>query len=131
MPGIKRVFIPKIGAVKEIFSQTVFYMSILNFIMIGFTAYNTTLRPYIVEYFDWMQAWMFILILFVILIIGMFIEYIFIMPSYYSFRGKQYSEHSQWNGKKEDNITEEQLKKAIREVLDERGRNNLSSKPSK
>ncbi len=138
MPGIKRYKIPFIGALKETLSQTVFWMSIINFLLIGLTAYNTTLKTYIIDLLPWVQAWMFILVMVCILAIAMLIEYKFIMPAYYEFRGGQYKKHSEWNGSstgtetKEEvkDFSREELKKILNEVLDERDRNNNSSKTS-
>jgi len=94
---IKKVFtqkrLPGIGAVKDIMIHSAFYFSIVNFGLIAATAYNTTLRPYFQQYTPWINFPLFISILAGIAVGTMLLEYKFVLPSYYAFRGKQYWKH--------------------------------------
>lgn len=86
--------LPFIGGLKDVLAHTAFWISIVNFSLIGVTAYNTTLRAYLIEYTPWLKIWMFLGVLVVIVGVMMFLEYKFIMPSYYSFRERQYTNDS-------------------------------------
>ena len=82
-----------IGSVKEILAHTVFWVSMINFVLIAATAYNTTLFPYINTYFNWVTFPIFMLALTIIVGIAMLIEYKVIIPSVISFRNRQEYEH--------------------------------------
>jgi len=89
----KQYKLPWVGGAKEMLAQTVFYISMINFVLIAITAYNTTLRTYLQSWLPGFQLWMFFAILTTLVIIIMIIEYKFIAPSLYSFRSKQMFEH--------------------------------------
>lgn len=82
-----------VGGIKQILLQTVFYVSIINFLLIAMTAYNTTLRAHILVALPWFKLWMFIMGLAVLVGIAMVIEYKVIYPSYIAFQNKQEYEH--------------------------------------
>lgn len=90
---LKQYKIPWVGGLKDVLAQTVFYVSMINFVLIGITAYNTTLREYFIRWIPGFQLWMFFAII-IILVFGlMVLEYKYIVPSLYSFRSKQMFEH--------------------------------------
>lgn len=90
---LKQHKIPWIGGFKDMLGQLVFYVSMVNFILIVITAYNTTLREYIINWVPGFQLWMFYAILIIIIFGLMVLEYKYIVPSLYSFRSKQMFEH--------------------------------------
>ena len=90
---LKQYKIPWIGGFKDILGQLVFYVSMVNFILIVVTAYNTTLREYFVKWIPGFQLWMFFAVLIFMILGMMVIEYKFIVPSLYAFRSKQLFEH--------------------------------------
>jgi len=90
---LKQYNIVWIGGFKEVLSQTLFYVAIINFILIAITAYNTTLRVFILEWIPDFKLWMFFGILITSVLLGMILEYKFITPSLFSFRSKQMFEH--------------------------------------
>ncbi len=90
---LRQYHIPYLGGLKDIAMMTVFYMSIINFILIATTAYYTTLRPFILEHAPWFKLWMFIGALVVVALCGMVLEYKFMYASYFTFRNKQEFEH--------------------------------------
>ena len=103
---LKRVLrqykIPWIGGFKETLSQVAFWISMINFVMLGGTFYYTTLR-YIAP---WFSPSLFLLSVVVIVLIGLVIEYKFIVPSLWIFRGKQMFEHQSEIMNKLDEIIE-------------------------
>lgn len=90
---LRQYKIPLVGGLKDVLLQTVFYVSMVNFILITVTAYNTTLREYFIRWIPGFQLWMFFAILIFIIGVLMVLEYKYIVPSFYSFRSKQMFEH--------------------------------------
>jgi hypothetical protein len=85
--------IPLIGALKDILTQTLFYVSAINFILIAATAYGTTLGGPIQHSFPWLKFPVFMGFLFLVVITGMFIEYKYVYPSLYCFKNQQEYTH--------------------------------------
>lgn len=90
---LRQYNLPWIGGVKVVLGQTIFYFSVINFILIAITAYHTTLRDFFLVHVPWVKFWMFMLVLAVLIFILMFLEYKFIMASHFSFQSKQLFEH--------------------------------------
>lgn len=90
---LKQYTIPWVGGFKEVLGQTLFYITAINFTLIAITAYNTTLRVFILEWLPEFKLWMFFGILVTCVLLGMILEYKFITPSQYAFRSKQLFEH--------------------------------------
>lgn len=90
---LKQYKTPGIGGFKEILAQTVFYITVINFILITVTAYNTTLREFFLVWMPGFKLWMFFVILIAGVLLGMILEYKFITPSQYAFKSKQLFEH--------------------------------------
>lgn len=74
-----------IGEFKETLAQALFWFTILNFLMIGGTFYYTTLR-FIVP---WFSLPMFIVVVVVGSIVVFILEYKYVVPSIWAFRGRQ------------------------------------------
>ena len=104
--------IPWVGMLKDLAVMTMFYVSIINFILIALTAYYTTLRPVIMAHAPWFKVWMFLLVLVGLSLIGMLLEYKFVYASYFAFRNKQEFEHENLI-KKEIREQFEDLRKAL------------------
>jgi len=85
--------ISRVGGFKDMLTQTVFYISMINFVLIAVTAYNSTLRAIIIEWIPGFKLWMFFGILIILVLVAMVLEYKYIAPSLYSFRSKQMFEH--------------------------------------
>jgi len=77
--------VPWIGEFKETLAQAAFWFSLSNFIMIAATFYFTTLRHIV----PWLELWMFITTAFVAILVILVVEYKFITPSIWAFRGEQ------------------------------------------
>ena len=82
-----------VGGAKEVLGHTIFWVSMINFVLIAATAYNTTLKDYIINYMGWVTFPLFMLFLAIVVFIAMLIEYRFIIPSVMAFRNKQEYEH--------------------------------------
>ena len=89
----KQKNLPWIGPLKDIVMSTVFYISIINFILISVTAYYTTLRPFLLIYAPWFKIWMWLSLLVGIVLVMMVLEYKFVYASWYTFRNKQEATH--------------------------------------
>jgi type I restriction-modification system DNA methylase subunit len=99
-------FGPLIGGIKDIAQYTAFYVTIINFILIAVTAYNTTLRDWILKELPWFSFPIFIVTLVVLVGIAMILEFKFVYPSIWAFRNKQEYTHTSL------------LRKDLKEVLD-------------
>ena len=82
--GRQRV-VPWIGEFKETLAQAAFWFSLANFVMIAATFYFTTLRHIL----PGLKLWMFLTTAFTAIIAILIVEYKFITPSIWAFRGKQ------------------------------------------
>ena len=82
--GHQRV-VPGVGEFKETLAQMMFWASIVNFTMIAGTFYYTTLRHVL----PWFDLKMFIVAVVIGGVIIYIIEFKFIVPSIWAFRGKQ------------------------------------------
>jgi len=80
------------------------YLSMINFALIAPTAY-AVLKPSIVGIIPWMSFGVFIGILVGLVLVTMFLEYKFMMPSHIAFLNKQVYKH------------ESPVRKDLREVL--------------
>lgn len=81
----KQKMLPWIGEFKETLAQALFWGSILNWVMVAGTFYYTTLRNVV----PWFSLGWFVTIIVVGVVVIFFIEYKFIVPSIWAFRGKQ------------------------------------------
>jgi bifunctional ADP-heptose synthase (sugar kinase/adenylyltransferase) len=82
--GRQRI-VPWIGEFKETLAQAAFWFTAVNFVMVAGTFYFTTLR-YVVP---WFTLPMFVTIAVVGILVILVIEYKYITPSIWKFRGKQ------------------------------------------
>lgn len=92
--GTQKV-IPGIGEFKETLSQVLFWGSIANWMMVAGTFYYTTLR-YIAPWFS--LGW-FIGVIAIGMLMIFIIEFKYVVPSIWAFRGKQMDLR---NGKSKD-----------------------------
>lgn len=87
IPEQKKVS-PFWGGIKELLGRAMFYVGIINFILIMITAYHTSIKDIMSIPF-----WTFFLVLTAILFIVMVFEYIVILPSSISFSNRQSYKH--------------------------------------
>ncbi len=92
--------LPWIGALKDLWAMTSVYISAINFVLITITAYGTTIGPMLRTpgagwlYLPWMRLQWFILALIIIVLTAMYLEYILVYKSYFTFRNKQEYDHN-------------------------------------
>ena len=67
-------------------------LSIINFASIAIILYANT-QPYLLVYAPWIALWMFMLVLLFVVVVLMVVAYLFIIPSMWTFRGKQIFGH--------------------------------------
>lgn len=81
----KQKLIPWVGEFKETLAQALFWGTIVNFIMVAGTFYYTTLRHVL----PWFNLGLFVTAGCVSLVVILVVEFKFIVPSIWAFRGKQ------------------------------------------
>ena len=87
IPEQKKVS-PFWGGLKELLGRAMFYIGIINFILITITAYHTSIKDIMPIPF-----WIFFLLLFIGLLILMILEYVIILPSSIAFSNRQSYKH--------------------------------------
>ena len=100
-------FGPWLGGFKDLFSRTMLYISIINFILIAITAYDVTLRSFVLQYLPWISFWIYLVILIGVVLLAMVLEFKFIIPSHYTFLNKQEFEHQNLIRKELEDIRKE------------------------
>ena len=96
----------KIGGFKDLLGRTLFYVSIVNFILIAATAYHTTLRDIVHTWLPWFNFPVFLGVLVAGLLLMMILEYKVVLPSAWAFSNRQQYEHQNLLRKQLDRIEE-------------------------
>ena len=81
----RQKLIPWVGEFKETLAQAMFWASIINFLMVAGTFYFTTLR----HIAPWFKLWMFIVFGAVGIVVIFVVEFKYVVPSIWAFRGRQ------------------------------------------
>jgi len=92
-----------------------FWMSLVNFLMMAVTTYTVT-REYTISIFPWFSIWIFLSILGLIIATVMVFEYKLVYPSRVAFRNQQEYVHDSPIKKDLKDVKDEQ--KLVREDLD-------------
>lgn len=105
----------KLGGFVDTLAFTMFWMSLVNFLMMAITTYTVT-RDYTILLLPWFSIWIFLTLLGIIILTVMVFEYKLVYPSRVAFRNQQ--EYAHDSPIKEDlkQIKEEQER--VREDLD-------------
>ena len=82
-----------VGALKDLFTRVVFYVTALNFVLLAATAYHTTLRETIQSQLPWLTFPVFLGVLVVLVLISMVIEYKIVLPSTIAYLNEQGYKH--------------------------------------
>lgn len=102
--------IPGIGEFKETLSQALFWGSIVNYVMVAATFYYTTLRMVA----PWFRLHWFVLTIFIGAVIIYIVEFKYVVPSIWAFRGKQMDLRNKTKNS-DDNLTDkDKIEKAMR-----------------
>lgn len=81
----KQRLIPWVGEFKETLSQVIFWGSMVNWVMVAGTFYYTTLRHVL----PWFRLGLFVGLVGVGMVVIFVLEFKFVVPSIWAFRGKQ------------------------------------------
>jgi len=95
-----------LGALKDLFGRTAFYISIGNFVLIAVTAYHTTLRDPILGWLPWFTFPLFMGVVVMLVLLAMILEYKFVVPSSITFINRQVYEHRSLLRRDLEQITE-------------------------
>lgn len=85
---IKQTHIPGVGALVDSLFSCLPFLSFINFAFISIVLYSD-IAPYLKLHAPWMSLWVFLLFLTALTIIMMVLVYKFVLPSLWTFRGKQ------------------------------------------
>jgi len=91
---LKQYMIPYVGATKTMLSSVMFYISLINFLLISLVSFQTSIKPWAVVHASWLTLWSFFGILIGIVLVAIVIEYKFVIPSIYSFGSGQGYTHN-------------------------------------
>ena len=106
MKLLKQRNIPMLGAVIDTFISSMPLMSVINFASIGVILYMTSIQPFAEKRMPWLTMPVFILILMVGTALLMVIVYKFVLPSVWTFRGRQMFGYDNSVSNKLDDIVE-------------------------
>lgn len=110
---MRQLIFKPLGAFKHMLAQTSLWISAVNFILIGVTAYNTTLREHILTVVPDFKLWHFMLVLIGILLVMMLIEYKLVYPSWIAFQNQQEYKH--------ENLLRKDIAKLRKEIAELKG----------
>jgi len=85
---IKQRAVAGLGAFVDSMFSVLPFLSIINFGFVSIILYSN-LDPWLKEWAPWLQLWMFLSFLLLLVFTMMFVVYKFVLPSLWVFRGKQ------------------------------------------
>ena len=86
---LRQYMIPYVGALKSLFGGVLFYLSPISFTMLSITTYKVAIAPWAAIHAPWLSLWVFLGILPVAVILGLVIEFKFVVPSITSYSNVQ------------------------------------------
>jgi len=82
------------GKFRFMYSYAVFYVGMIQLILVAAVAYNTTIQPWVSQYLGWgLTFWQYCVVLIVILVIGMVLEFVFGIPALIAISNEQMYKH--------------------------------------
>jgi uncharacterized integral membrane protein len=82
------------GRFRFMYSYAVFYVGLIQLVLVAMVAYNTTLKPGLVAYLGWdITLWQYGIVLGVIVIAGMALEFVFGIPALIAVSNEQMYKH--------------------------------------
>lgn len=82
------------GRFRFMYSYAVFYVGLIQLVLVAMVAYNTTLKPWLVAYLGWdITLWQYGIVLGVIVIAGMALEFVFGIPALIAVSNEQMYKH--------------------------------------
>lgn len=89
---MKQKNVKRVGAIFESAFTVLPILSIINYLSISTVLY-ASIREYLLVWVPWMQLWVFILMLMALGLVLMVVTYKWVLPSIWTFRGKQMFSH--------------------------------------
>jgi len=89
---MKQRNIPKVGAFVESLFTCLPFLGIINFMILAVVLY-TNIQPYLLTHMPWMNLWIFLILVLMLVATMMVLIYKFVLPSIWTFRGKQMFGH--------------------------------------
>ena len=83
----------RLGGFRILVANIMFYVSMINFLLISVTAYSTTLRDPIRLHLPWFNFPVFVCIMLFLFLIGAIIEHKFVVPAITSYTNSQWYKH--------------------------------------
>ena len=102
---MKQKNIPWMGAIVESAFNTLPVLSGINFISIVIVLY-ANIQPQLAVLVPWMNIWVFLLVMCGVGVLLMSLVYVFVLPSLWSFRGRQMFQYESDLVKKIDTLQE-------------------------
>lgn len=84
----RQIIFKRLGGIKNLFTRTAFYISLVNFLMLATTTYVIVVK----EYFQ-LPFWMFMFGIICLVLIAMIFEYTIMLPSEIAFGNWQVYTH--------------------------------------
>lgn len=82
------------GRFRFMFGHAAFYMSAVSIALLAPTAYNTTIREWVLDYFGWdMPFLVFMVVLVFVIIFGIILEYVVSVPAIIAVSNEQMYKH--------------------------------------
>lgn len=106
MRFLKQRNIPMLGAIIDSFVSSMPLMSVINFASIGVILYMTSIQPFAEKHMPWLTLPVFVFILMAGTTLLMVMVYKFVLPSLWTFRGKQMFSYDSKISDKLDSIVE-------------------------
>jgi len=112
----------RLGGFVDTLAFTMFWMSLVNFLMMAVTTYTVT-REYTISIFPWFSIWIFLSILGLIIATVMVFEYKLVYPSRVAFRNQQEYAHDSPIKEDLDQIkeTQEHLRRDLEAIKEKLG----------
>lgn len=82
------------GKFRFMYNHAIFYVGVIQMVLIAATAYNTTLQPWMAEYLGWNIAfWQYCIALGAMLLVGMILEFTIGVPAVIAISNEQMYKH--------------------------------------
>jgi hypothetical protein len=82
------------GKFRFMYNHAVFYVGAVQLVLVAAVAYNTTVAPWMTQYFGWsLSFWQYCLALAGLLLVGMVLEFMFGVPAVLAVANEQVYKH--------------------------------------
>lgn len=92
--ALKQYRFKGVGFVRTMMAYLMFYLAPINFLLLVWTAWHTTISLWAYDHAPWLNIWIFLLIISVVLLLGLILEFKLVLPSMVAFQNTQAYQHS-------------------------------------